>query len=188
MRRKATAMSLRHALLGLLEDGPASGYDLTARFERSLQRFAWTARQSHVYPELKRMADDGLVAAAEEGPRGRRTYALTDAGRTELRAWLLAPPGPLAVRDERVLRMCLLSALEPDEARAIVERLLREAEQAAAELRALADAADADPHPRGRLRFGRLAMEYGITQHEAQQQWAHWALTQLPSEGTGRES
>ncbi|MFE9479303.1 PadR family transcriptional regulator [Streptomyces spororaveus] len=172
-------VSLHHALLGLLEDGPASGYDLTARFERSLQKYAWTARQSHVYPELKRLADSGLITVTEEGPRGRRTYAITDTGREELRDWLLSPPRPRAVRDERALRLTLLSALDIPQARELIRRHLEEADQHAAELRALADAADTETHPRGRLRFGRLAIEYGIHQCQAQQRWAHWALEQL---------
>src|SRR5690349_13199676 len=120
-------MSLRFAVLGLLEDGPASGYALTARFEKSLQRFAWTARQSHIYPELARLAEDGLIEVAEEGARGRRTYAITDSGRAALREWLLSPPKPRAVRDEQVLRLCLISALEPAEARAVVQSQLAEA-------------------------------------------------------------
>jgi PadR family transcriptional regulator AphA len=172
-------MSLRYALLGLLADGPASGYALTTRFERSLQRYAWTARQSHIYPELKRMADDGLITVAEEGARGRRTYAITDPGRAQLREWLLAPPKPRTVRDEDALRMCLLSALDPAEARDLVVSHLRTAEETITELQSMADAADAGSHPRGKLRFGRLALEYGIFQYQAQQQWAHWALKQL---------
>ncbi|WP_279578861.1 PadR family transcriptional regulator [Fodinicola feengrottensis] len=60
-------MSLRHALLGLLHDGPASGYDLTKMFESRLERFAWHARHSQIYPELNKMAVDGLVEVIEEG-------------------------------------------------------------------------------------------------------------------------
>lgn len=116
----------------------------------------------------------------EEGARGRRTYAITEAGRAELRAWLLSAPKPRAVRDEQALRLCLISALEPGEAQEIVRGYLAEAEAITAELRAMADAADADlEHPRGRLRFGRLAMELGIYQSEAQRQWAAWALDRL---------
>ncbi len=177
-------MSLRHALLGLLEDGPASGYDLTARFEGSLHRYVWTARQSHIYPELNRLADEGLIAMREQGPRGRRTYTITDAGLAELRTWLLAPPGPRAVRDEQVLRMSLLSALDIAQARELVLRHLDRAERDHAELRAIAAAADAEPHPRGRLRFGRLAIEYGLLSCQAQQQWARWALEQLDAAGS----
>jgi DNA-binding PadR family transcriptional regulator len=172
-------MSLRFAVLGLLEDGPASGYTLTTRFERSLQRYAWSARQSHIYPELGRLAEEGLIEVVEEGARGRRTYAITDAGRTALREWLRSPTKPRAVRDEQALRLCLISALEPAEAREVVLAQLVEAEALSAELREMADAADLDTHPRGRLRFGRLAMELGIHQCDAQREWAVWALAQI---------
>jgi hypothetical protein len=56
---------------------------------------------------------------------------------------------------------------------------LRTAEETIIELQAVAEAADAGSHPRGKLRFGRLALEHGIFQYQAQQQWAHWALKQL---------
>jgi PadR family transcriptional regulator AphA len=172
-------VSLRFALLGLLEDGPASGYTLTTRFERSLRKYAWTAQQSHIYPELNRLAGEGLIEIADEGARGKRTYALTDAGRAALHEWLLAPPKPRAVRDEQRVRMLLLSALTPEEAREQVRGHLAEAEQEAAELREMAAAADAGTHPRGRLRFGRLALEMGVLQADAQRTWALWALEQL---------
>jgi DNA-binding PadR family transcriptional regulator len=175
-------MSLRFALLGLLEDGPASGYTLTTRFDRSLRKYAWTAQQSHVYPELNRLAGEGLIEIADEGARGRRTYALTDAGRAALHEWLLAPPKPRAVRDEQRVRMMLLSALTPDEAREQVRAHLAAAEQEVAELRGMAAAADADSHQRGRLRFGRLALQMGILQAEAQRTWALWALDLIDAE------
>ena len=44
-------MSLRHALLGLLAEHPASGYDLLKQFEGSLA-FVWPATQSQLYTEL----------------------------------------------------------------------------------------------------------------------------------------
>jgi PadR family transcriptional regulator, regulatory protein AphA len=172
-------MSLRHALLGLLEDGPASGYELTGRFERSLQKYAWTAQQSHIYPELKRLAVDGLITVADEGARGRRTYAITAAGHDELRRWLTSPIKQRAVRDEQVLRMCLLSALPVPEARALVQQYLDEATRELAALESITEGADTDAHPRGRLRFGRLAAEYGVHQYRALRQWAEWALRQL---------
>jgi len=173
-------MSLRHALLGLLEDGPASGYTLATRFDRSLRRWAWSAQQSHIYPELKRMADDGLITVAEEGARGRRSYALTKAGLAELRDWLQSEPKERATRDERALRMLLISVLDKDAAREQVQLHLDEAEAVIDELTELAEAADADDtHPRGRLRMGRLALELGIYRYRAQRDWAKWALEQL---------
>src|SRR5262245_59647965 len=113
-------MSLRYALLGLLSERPASGYELTGAFERALGRYPWHAQHSQIYPELSRLAADGAIAILDEGPRGRRTYAITDAGRGALRQWLLDPPREFLMRSEFVLRLFLLSTLDPDDARALL--------------------------------------------------------------------
>lgn len=126
-------MSLRHALLGLLARGSASGYDLTRTFDESLGRYAWQAGHSRIYPELNKMAESGLIVVGETGPRGRKTYALTDDGRTELRRWMLHWPEQATVRDETVLRMFLVQSLEPDDARMLLEGM---AAHCAAERRA----------------------------------------------------
>ena len=85
-------MSLRYALLGLLAEEPASGYDLTRKFE-VLRRYAWHAQSSQIYPELSQLSSAGLVSVVERGPRGRQTYAITEAGRAQLREWLRHPRG-----------------------------------------------------------------------------------------------
>jgi PadR family transcriptional regulator, regulatory protein AphA len=82
-------VSLRHALLGVLKDRPLTGYDLVRYFQGTLG-FLWSAPQSQIYPELRRMEAAGLVNATV-APRGQRAqkriYAVTDAGMAELRRW-----------------------------------------------------------------------------------------------------
>lgn len=175
-------MSLPHALLGLLTIAPASGYDLTKEFERELGRYAWHAGHTSVYPELNRLAERGLVEVTEEGPRGRRTYAVTQAGREELRTWLLTPRRERAVRNEPVLRMFLLSALEPDDARRMLQGIAKHTAREAAELREIMTR-PADPERGPRANFGRLAAEFGVRQYDAVHEWALWALDQLDNPG-----
>jgi PadR family transcriptional regulator, regulatory protein AphA len=172
-------MSLRHALLGLLAHGSASGYDLTRTFEGGLGQYAWQAGHSRIYPELGKMTDAGLVVVDETGPRGRKTYALTDAGRTELRRWMLHWPEQAAVRNETVLRMFLVQSLEPDDARALLEGMAEHCAQERDKLRAVMDAEDAESGPGDPLPFGRLAGEYGVRQYEAVHAWATWSLERL---------
>jgi DNA-binding PadR family transcriptional regulator len=117
------AMSLRYALLGLLAEGPASGYELTQRFGEGIGSFAWTAGHSQIYPELARLVADGLVEVVAEGPRGRRDHALTDPGREALRTWLMGPrTGSRTVRSEFVLRLFLLSTLDAADASEVLDR------------------------------------------------------------------
>jgi DNA-binding PadR family transcriptional regulator len=88
-------LSLRHALLALLDAQPMTGYSLAKQFDQSAA-FVWHAPHSQIYPELRRLEADGLITGHEElrGARGtKRTYVITDAGRAELERWVgeLAP-------------------------------------------------------------------------------------------------
>ncbi|PRC59664.1 PadR family transcriptional regulator, partial [Mycobacterium sp. ITM-2017-0098] len=82
--------SLRIAALGLLAEGPASGYDLLKLFEKSMAN-VWPATQSQLYSELNKLADGGLIEVSAVGPRGRKEYEITDAGRDELQRWVTTP-------------------------------------------------------------------------------------------------
>ena len=107
--------------------------------------------------------------------------------RDELRTWLLSPPGRGArVRNEQVLRMFLLSALDPADARAVLERIAAGTAHEAAELRQIRDeAGPVRPGPDG---FGQLAAEYGLRQYEAVHGWALWALAQLDASETAAKT
>ncbi|GIG67446.1 PadR family transcriptional regulator [Phytomonospora endophytica] len=108
-------MSLRIALLGLLvESGAASGYGLTKHFELSAGN-VWHAKHSQIYPELRKMEADGAIETVEEGARGKRTYDVTEAGRVELRRWLVEHEPERTIRNEASLRMFLLPLLGPEE-------------------------------------------------------------------------
>lgn len=172
-------MSLRHALLGLLAQGSASGYDLTRAFDGSIGRYAWQAGHSRIYPELARMTEAGQVVVEATGPRGRKTYALTDEGRTELRRWMLHWPDQATVRDETVLRMFLVQSLEPEDARRLLEGIAAHCATEIERLRPVMEADDAEHRPDDPLPFGRLAGEYGLRQYEAVHGWALWSLERL---------
>src|SRR5262249_9866089 len=93
IRVNATAMSM----LGFLHDGPLTGWSLVATVQREIGDF-WSVTQSQVYRELATMARLGLVEAGERGPRDRRPYTITDAGRRAFREWIATEPGPETIR------------------------------------------------------------------------------------------
>jgi PadR family transcriptional regulator AphA len=173
-------MSLRHAVLGLLVEKPASGYDLMKLFNTSLAN-VWPATQSQVYGELARLADAGLVDVAAEGPRGRKEYRLTEAGLAELRGWLMDTQ-PDVLRSAALLRVFFLGVLPPEQA---VEHLTQLAEQAAADLAQLRELQKSlDWDDKGMLTTnGRLALEFGLRLHEMREEWARWAAQQIAADG-----
>jgi hypothetical protein len=82
------------------------------------------------------------------------------------------------VRNEQVLRMFLLSALDPADARIALARIAENTAAGVAELRRVRTA-HADKPLIGREGFGQLAAEYGLRQYQAAHDWAIWAMTQL---------
>lgn len=117
-------MSLRFALLAILRVGPLSGYDLAKQFSQSVGH-VWYAPDSQIYPELRKMEADGLVAAKEQtrGERGtRRLYHVTDGGHDAFFAWMAAPLEYQRVRDPAHLRAAYLEATTPQAAREFLQR------------------------------------------------------------------
>jgi DNA-binding PadR family transcriptional regulator len=159
-------MSLRHAILGLLELAPATGYELTQRFDVSLST-AWHARHSQIYPELAKLEEAGLAEVIGEGPRNSRTWAVTDAGRSELHRWLTEVAPNRHQRNETALRWFLVFLLPVDERRAVLERELAYVEGELAGLRALGAQYDAE----GKTGGFRPVMDLGFAMHEAMITW-----------------
>ncbi len=131
----ALTMSLRHAVLGLLARRPSTGYELTRTFDRSL-RSSWHARHSQIYPELAKLEAAGLVEVVGRGARRSKTYDITEAGRAELRRWLVEAEPDRSQRSESGLRLFLTPLLEPADRRATYERDLAHVEEELAALEA----------------------------------------------------
>ncbi|MFJ2746299.1 PadR family transcriptional regulator [Streptomyces sp. NPDC087440] len=89
-------MSISHTLLGLLEAGPRHGYDLKRTFDEKFGHDRPLA-YGQVYATMSRLLKNGLVevdaAVSGNGP-DRKTYAITDAGITDVEQWLASPEKP----------------------------------------------------------------------------------------------
>ena len=115
-------MSLKHAVLGFLSYRPLSGYDLKKAFDGSVRHF-WPADQSQIYRTLAQLVADGLAERAPdgEGSRDRHPYAITEAGRAELRHWLSTPQPPQDDRNPFLIQVFFAATLGRDEALAVIE-------------------------------------------------------------------
>ena len=99
-------MSVRHALLALLSEGPKYGLQLRQEFEAGTGE-VWPLNVGQVYMTLQRLERDELVlsdAEVKEGPQ--KSYRLTETGRAELMSWLGPPPDTgVPPRDELVIKV-----------------------------------------------------------------------------------
>jgi PadR family transcriptional regulator, regulatory protein AphA len=159
-------VSLRYAILGLLQLAPSTGYELTQRFDDSLSH-AWHAGHSQIYPELSKLEEAGLVEVVGEGARNSRTFGITDQGRTSLRDWLTETTPSRHQRNETALRWFLVFLLPPDDRRAVLERELAHVEAHDAALRAQGAELDAQ----GRVGGFRPVMELGFAMNGTMLAW-----------------
>ncbi len=82
--------TLKYVIMGLLNQTSMSGYDIAAQLNGALKEF-WSANHSQIYPELKKLSDEGLVEYSVEisgSVLEKKVYSLTDAGRQEFLEWL----------------------------------------------------------------------------------------------------
>ncbi len=101
-------MAIEYSILGMISLKPCSGYDLKAEFEKGGAALLSASSFGSIYPHLKRLEQNGLIEAQEEGHNGRhkKVYELTPSGWQELSNWLeQASEYPIPMRDELLLKM-----------------------------------------------------------------------------------
>ena len=83
-------MSLKHTILGFLNNQDLSGYDLQKKIQNTINHF-WPSTQSQIYRTLKELIDSGQVNMQifyqDEKPN-KKVYSITTHGKNELIQWL----------------------------------------------------------------------------------------------------
>lgn len=117
-------MSLRYALLALLTAQPMTGYDLAKAFHSSVGH-VWHAPDSQIYPQLKRMEAEGLIAGETVawGLRGTKTqYDITDVGLAAFQQWMTEPLDYAREREPAHLRAAYFEWTDPATVRQQLEQ------------------------------------------------------------------
>ena len=100
-------MSVKLALLALLEQGPMYGYQLRSEFEERTGA-TWPLNVGQVYTTLSRLERDGLVEGTGADDEGHVIYCVTDQGRAEVLTWFTTPvPRTQPPRDELAIKLAL---------------------------------------------------------------------------------
>lgn len=168
------AMSLKHALLVLLEREPGSGYDLVQRFKSGIGNF-WNAKHQQVYQELKKLNDEKLVnfqvKAQSERP-DKKVYRITPAGRKALKAWLQEPVKPSRVNDALLVKVFGAQLAEPKAMLAELDRHLELHQRRLADYQEMEQPYfQADEATQRKYRLPYLTLRRGIRNEQG---WIEW--------------
>lgn len=177
MREAAT----RYVLLGAIDAlKSASGYEIKQLIELAIGNF-WNESFGQIYPALKDLAGEGLIAAADEniGPREQRRFKITKAGREALSAWVQKPPYPDRPRSELLLKLFFGKFADPKWAREVLTSARDQYAKAQTVAAMGFDQTLAEDAADPSLVYYLMVTEAGRTIQAARRQWAERALEML---------
>ena len=170
-------MSLRHLILGLVDEQPLSGYDINKYFNMTIQHF-WNADQSQIYRALHKLLAEEMVTLehiVQEDSPDKKVYHITDKGREELHQWLTTPVPEPPAREAWMGQLFFGATLHDDDALiALLTDYQERYEQERAILMQVREmffgkySDDTLPH-KSRLR--RMTVNYGIRSYECVLAW-----------------
>jgi DNA-binding PadR family transcriptional regulator len=183
----SSPLSPEYALLGLLAEQPAHGYELHQRLVEVLGQ-VWRVSLSQTYNILKRLEAQGFIEAGEPEQHklpARRPFRLTAAGRRRFETWLDSTSGCSVrlVRVEFTTRLFFARQRGPAQVERLVEAQTTATRACLERLQArLAEI------PAGQI-FNRLGLELRTRQMASVLDWldeCRRALAGLDSEAGGQ--
>lgn len=177
----------QYAILGLLTIEPMSGYGLRKNVRESLNYF-WAESNGQIYPTLRKLVADGLIAPVATQPAGRRTrqkYALTPAGRRRLKEWLAKPPHLQPPRNELLLKLFLGRSAPKGAIAEHVARFKRQYEELQNMFKGLRASLQTEHAGSPDLKYWILCLDHGIRLRRAQIDWCNSALRALATTPQG---
>ena len=124
------SLSPEFALLGLLSQGPAHGYELHQKLDNELSQI-WHLSQSQIYSILNRLESKSYIRGTlqeQERLPTKRLFRLTPSGKQRFETWLRSPSrlSVRAIRIEFTTRLYFASALSSEMARELIEAQIHE--------------------------------------------------------------
>ncbi len=116
-------MSVRHALLALLSEGPKYGLRLREEFEAGTGE-VWPLNIGQVYTTLQRLERDRLIQSDDDAEQDspQKRFRITAEGERELAAWLRTPPDMSSPpRDELVIKVLVAMRVAGTDVREVIQ-------------------------------------------------------------------
>lgn len=159
----------RYAILGILLEGPSTGYEIKALMGRSTVYF-WRESDSTIYPMLKVLAQEGKVVSkiVYVGKKKKEVFSITKTGRAEFKAWIQGPTGSETPRNEFLLKLFFIT--DPKEMSRLFHERLEKAEKVYEEYQKIGERLEGlDDFPMKTVRL--KALRYGIAQLALEIEW-----------------
>ena len=119
--------TLKYAILGMVNQKPMTGYDLMQEFESTLNEF-WSAKHSQIYPELKKLTEEGdmeFEVVHQDTAPDKKLYHITEEGRRDFLAWLRKTEDMAATpKDVFRLRLFFASEMQPEDRENLIQEHL----------------------------------------------------------------
>ena len=175
---------LKHGILGLLNYGSMTGYDIVHIFKKSLSYF-WQAQTSQIYRELQTIKKNGWATdqtVVQDGKPDKKVFTITESGQNELKRWLTEDRVELELRSPLMMKTFFRGELSIDENIEYFNRLVKENE--AFDYKMYADPPETEQYaalisdPLKAL-YWKMTVEYGMMYSKMHRQWLENCIRQL---------
>lgn len=171
----------RYAILGLLSEKPASGYDIRKTIEQGLSHF-WNESYGQIYPILRTLAADKLATrrtVKQKGKPDRQIYSITEKGRRELREWLGELPTLQTERNEMLLKLFFSGVLDQEDQRRLIESYRDKQRERLDEYDRTEESLTQEAEEGTELTFWLLTVSHGRAEARAKIKWCDRALREI---------
>lgn len=175
-------------LLGLIADGPKTGYEIKKTIERSIGYF-WQESYGQIYPVLHSLHKENYItkkSVTQSNKPDKIIYSITESGLRLLNDWINSPVSNLQYRNELLLRVFFGSISDSGQ---IINILQEHIESCTLQLKNFLEVKKllktnsmVNAGPIENSTYSMLTLEYGIMNYTMEVQWAKKAVNELIKE------
>ncbi|MBR2670390.1 MAG: PadR family transcriptional regulator [Solobacterium sp.] len=174
---------LKHGILGLINNGDKTGYEIMTVFRDSLSHF-WTAQTSQIYRELKTLEQAGWITQThveQTGKPDKNVFSITPAGHDELVRWLREDEIPAGYKNPFLLKTFFMGDLPVEENIAFFKMFRNDSvfpddgKGASANVDLYRQAIN---HPEKAI-YWKLTIEFGRMYEKMQREWCDYCIQEL---------
>ncbi len=175
---------LKHGILGLLNYGSMTGYDIVNIFKDSLSYF-WHAQTSQIYRDLQTIKKNGWATdetVPQDGKPDKKIFTITESGREELKRWLTEDSVEFELRSPLMMKIFFRGELSIDENIEYFEKLVKE--NNAFDYKMYIDPPDTEKYaglindPMKAL-YWKMTVEYGMMYSKMHRLWLEKCIRQM---------